>query len=178
VTDSRDRSDREHDLDAVLIYDGECPYCTVAARAMERARGVGSVSWYDDAAQAFLRAQFPDYGEGDTPARDDSVGSATADAGAADGADGVPFAMFLVDPDEGRVYGGRAAARELAERAGVPRPVGGVVEDNYETIASVVGTLSGRGREAAPYHETYPLRSAARERYAAMAAVAEPGPPE
>lgn len=165
MSDSRDRSDREHDLDSVLVYDGECPYCTVAARAMERARGVGSVSWYDDVAQAFLRAQFPDHGDADD------------ESGRDDRADDVPFAMFLVDPAEGRVYGGRAAARELADRAGVPGAVGDAVGDNYETIAGVVGTLSGRGRQAAPYHDTYRLQPAARERYGAMAAVAEPGRP-
>lgn len=146
------------DTTAVLVYDGECPYCSVAARAMERARGVGAVSWYDEPAQAFLRAQFPDH---DGPEDE-----------------GVPFAMFLVDPDEGRVYGGRSAARDLAERAGLPTAVGGAVSENYETIAGVVGTLSGRGRDAAPYHDSYPLRAAARERYPAMAAIAEPGRPE
>jgi hypothetical protein len=150
-------SEGELAVDAVLVYDGECPYCTVAARAMERARGVGAVSWYDEPAQAFLRAQFPDH-EGPEP-------------------EGVPFAMFLVDPREGRVYGGRAAARELAERAGLPGPVGGAVSANYETVASLVGTLSGRGREAAPYHDTYPLGGSAREHYPAMAATAEPGRP-
>lgn len=146
------------DPSAVLVYDGDCPYCTVAAGAMERARDVGAVSWYDDPAQAFLRAQFPDHDGPET--------------------EGVPFAMFLVDPDEDRVYGGRAAARELAERAGLPGPVGGAVSDNYERIASLVGTLSGREREAAPYHDTYELREAARERFEPMAAIARRGRPD
>ncbi len=144
------------DPEAVLVFDGECPYCTVAARALERAKGVGSVSWYDERAQSLLRAQFPDH-EGD---------------------DDVPFAMFLVDPAEDRVYGGRSAARELAERAGLPSAVGGAVGDNYDTIASVVGTLSGRNREAADYHDTYPLRPAAAEQFDALAAVAERGRPD
>lgn len=161
-----------HGVDSVLVYDGECPYCTVAARAMEHARGVGSVSWYDESAQAFLQAQFPDHDAG----RDEG-GDATTRTTSDEHEDAVPFAMFLVDPDEKRVYGGRAAARELAERAGVPGALGDAVGDNYETIAGVVGALSGRGREAAPYHDTYRLRSGARERYAAMAAVAEPGRP-
>ncbi len=161
VTDSSSAAATgDHAVDSVLIYDGECPYCTVAARAMEHARGVGSVSWYDDAARAFLRAQFPDHGE----------------RGSEGEGDVVPFAMFLVDPGESRVYGGRAAARELVARAGLPA-VGAAVGDNYETIAGVVGALSGRDREAAPYHETYPLRAAASERYGALAAVAEPGRP-
>jgi hypothetical protein len=61
---------------SVLIYDGECPYCSVAARALEELDDVGAISWYDDPAQRFLDAQF----------------GAT------------PFAMVLVDTDEERVY--------------------------------------------------------------------------
>lgn len=54
----------------MLIYDGDCPYCSVAATALRRAEAVGAVPWTGDAAQSFLAAQF------DRPE--------------------VPFAMFLV----------------------------------------------------------------------------------
>lgn len=115
--------------DTVLVYDGECPYCSIAARALERLDDVGAISWYDDAAQAFLDAQF---GE-------------------------VPFAMFLVDERRRRVYAGRSAAEELAERAGTPGIVGSLVRDNYDRIARAVGVASGRGRDPDDYHESYPL---------------------
>ncbi|ELZ34429.1 hypothetical protein C474_01946 [Halogeometricum pallidum JCM 14848] len=115
--------------EAVLVYDGECPYCSIAARALRKLDEVGAISWYDDAAQAFLGRQF---GE-------------------------APFAMFLVDRSEGRVYAGQSAAEELAERAGTPGIVSSLVRDNYERIAGVVGAASGRGRDPDDYHGTYDL---------------------
>lgn len=122
---------------SVLIYDGECPYCSIAARALRSVDDLGAISWYDDAAQAFLEAQF----------------------------DATPFAMVLVDSRTGTVWGGRAAAEELADRAGMPGLVGSLVRENYDTIASVVGTASGRNREAADVHERYRLSEAGAERF-------------
>ncbi|AZQ14033.1 DUF393 domain-containing protein [Halorubrum sp. PV6] len=119
----------------VLIFDGDCPYCSVAAVALRRLEGVVAVPWEADPVGPFLDAQF---------------GSR-------------PFAMVLVDPGENRVYAGRSAAQELADRAGTPGIVGGLVRDNYDRIASVVGTLSGRGRDPADIHETYRLRDEARD---------------
>ncbi|WP_276271929.1 DCC1-like thiol-disulfide oxidoreductase family protein [Haloarcula litorea] len=130
---------------SVLIYDGECPYCSVAARALRELDEVGAISWYDDRAQSFLDAQF-----GDTP-----------------------FAMVLVDADEGRVHAGRAAAEELAGRAGMPGIVGSLVRDNYERIATAVGLASGRGRDPDDYHETYPLSEGGRDAFDALAGAAE-----
>jgi len=69
----------------VLIFDGDCPYCSVAAVALRRLEGVAAVPWEADPVGPFLDAQF---------------GSR-------------PFAMVLVDPGEGRVYAGRSAAEEL-----------------------------------------------------------------
>ncbi len=124
------------DTDApVLIFDGDCPYCSVAAVALRRIEGIVAVPWEADPVGPFLDAQF----------------------GAR------PFAMVLVDPRGGRVYAGRAAAEELAGRAGTPGIVGGLVRDNYDRIADVVGTLSGRGRDPDDYHEEYELRDPARE---------------
>lgn len=117
------------EYESVLVYDGECPYCSIAARALRELDDVGAISWYDDAAQAFLERQF-----GETP-----------------------FAMFLVDRRERRVYAGRAAAEELADRAGTPGIVSSLVRDNYERIADVVGAVSGRGRDPDDYHDVYPL---------------------
>jgi hypothetical protein len=115
--------------DAVLVYDGECPYCSVAAVALRRLRAIGAVSWYDDEAQSLLRAQF---GE-------------------------APFAMFLVDRHRRRVYAGRSAAEELTDRAGTPGFVGSLVRERYDDIARVVGLASGRGRDPDDYHDVYPL---------------------
>jgi len=129
----------------VLIYDGDCPYCSVAAVALERIEGIVAVSWYAEPVEPFLEAQF--------------------------GAN--PFAMVLVDPEEGRVYAGRNAAKELTDRAGTPGIVGSLVRDNYERIAGVVGALSGRGRDPDDYHETYELTPEAAAHVDALRAAGE-----
>ncbi|GGJ02954.1 hypothetical protein GCM10008995_10930 [Halobellus salinus] len=134
--------------DAVLIYDGECPYCSVAARTLEALDRVGAISWYDDDAQAFLGAQF---GE-------------------------APFAMFLVDRRRERVYAGRSAAEELADRAGTPGVVGALVRDNYDRIATVVGIASGRGRAPDDYHDIYRLDDEASALFDRLAAAAAEQP--
>jgi hypothetical protein len=109
---------------------------------------VGAISWYDEAAQAFLDAQF-----GETP-----------------------FAMFLVDRRRGRVYAGRSAAEELADRAGTPGIVGSLVRDNYDRIANVVGAASGRGRDPDDYHEIYQLSEDAAGLFERLVAAASEQP--
>ena len=136
------------EYDAVLVYDGECPYCSVAARALRRLDDVGAISWYDEAAQAFLDAQFGER----------------------------PFAMFLVDRGERRVYAGRAAAEELAERAGTPGIVGSLVRENYDRIARAVGAVSGRERDPDDYHEVFPLADDAAALYDRLLDAAEERP--
>jgi hypothetical protein len=133
------------EYESVLIYDGECPYCSIAARALEEIDDIGAISWYDDPAQDFLEAQF-----GDTP-----------------------FAMVLVDEREGTVYAGKTAAKELSDRAGMPGLVGSLVRDNYESIAKVVGLASGRGRDPDDVHERYELTEAGAAAFDALAANAE-----
>jgi predicted DCC family thiol-disulfide oxidoreductase YuxK len=130
------------EFESVLIYDGECPYCSVAARALERIEDIGAISWYDEAAQSFLRAQF----------------------------DATPFAMVLVDASQGQVYAGRSAAEELTGRAGLPDMAGSLVRSNYDTIARVVGLASRRGREPADLHDRYDLTAGGVERYELLAA--------
>ncbi|MGM0604838.1 MAG: DCC1-like thiol-disulfide oxidoreductase family protein [Halobacteriota archaeon] len=137
------------DYDSILVYDGECPYCSIAAKALGRLDDVGAISWYDDAAQSFLRAQF----------------------------DATPFAMVLVDDSKKQVYAGRKAAEELAERAGMPGLVSLLVRTNYERIASLVGTASGRARDPDDVHEVYPTTPAAADLFDALVANAA-DPPE
>ncbi|QWC20085.1 DUF393 domain-containing protein [Halorubrum sp. 2020YC2] len=137
------------DADApVLIFDGDCPYCSVAAVALRRLDGVVAVPWEADPVGPFLDAQF---------------GSR-------------PFAMVLVDPAERRVYAGRSAAEELAGRAGTPGIVGGLVRDNYDAIAGVVGALSGRDRDPADFHDTYPLDGDAGEMVTSLRTAADEAP--
>ncbi|MDY6780514.1 MAG: DUF393 domain-containing protein, partial [Halobacteria archaeon] len=42
--------------DSVLIYDGDCAYCSAASKALERLDDVEVAAWQDDEAQEFLRA--------------------------------------------------------------------------------------------------------------------------
>ncbi len=134
-------------FESVLIYDGECPYCSVTAQALERLDDIGAVSWYDERAQSFLRAQF----------------GAT------------PFAMVLVDAGENQVYAGQSAAKELSRRAGMPKLVGSLVRDSYETIARVVGVASGRGRDPDDVHDRYELTADGADQFEMLATTATGG---
>ena len=115
---------------SVLIYDGDCVYCSGAAKALRRLGDVGSIPWEHEAAQRFLEDQF---GE-------------------------VPFAMFLVDIDAEVVYAGRSAAKELSDRAGMPSIASDLVSAEYDTISKVVGVASRREREPDDYHSVYDMR--------------------
>lgn len=129
----------------VLIYDGECPFCSAASTALRHVRGVGAIPWSDEPAQAFLEAQFEE----------------------------IPFALVLVDREEGRVYAGRTAASELCDRAGMPVLVGDIVGENYESIADAIQATVGGDRDPDPYHDTYPLAPAAADRFPALASAAD-----
>jgi predicted DCC family thiol-disulfide oxidoreductase YuxK len=132
----------------VLIYDGDCPFCSVAASAIRRVEDVAAVPWENDAAQRFLAAQF-----GETP-----------------------FALALADAGEETVYLGRSAARELAERAGMPALVRNLVDGNYESLADAVQTVSGSDQEVDLYHGTTAFTEAAREAHPALADTARGEP--
>ena len=132
----------EREYDAVLIFDGDCPFCSAAATAMRRCGDVGAVGWDDETAQSFLDAQF---GE-------------------------APFALVLVDGADETVYVGRDAAEELCNRAGMPVLVGDIVGDNYESLADAVRTVAGADREPDPYHGTYSLTPETAARFDALAA--------
>lgn len=131
------------DYGAVLVYDGECPFCSAAASALRRLPGAGAIAWDEDAAQSFLRAQF-----GETP-----------------------FALVFADSEEARVYVGREAARELCERAGLPVLIRDVIGDNYESLADAIRTVTGVEGDPDPaYHGVYPMADDAREAFAALEA--------
>lgn len=121
------------EFDAVLIYDGDCPFCSAASSALRRVDDAGAVAWDHESAQRFLEAQFDD----------------------------TPFALVLVDGE--RVYVGRDAAEDLCDRAGLPVLVGDIVDDNYEGLADAIRTVTGVERDPNPFHGTYPIAPAARE---------------
>ncbi|WP_435551524.1 DUF393 domain-containing protein [Natrinema sp. CGMCC1.2065] len=128
----------------VLLYDGDCPFCSAASTAVRRLESVGVVAWSEPAAQRFLEAQF-----GETP-----------------------FALFFADCEAGTVWAGRAAATELCERAGMPVLVRDIVGENYERLADAVRVVSGTDREIEPYHDAYPMASDAAALFDELAASA------
>lgn len=131
------------ELTGILIYDGDCPFCSAASTAMRQLDDVGVAPWDDPAAQAFLEAQF----------------------------DETPFALFFVDREAERIWAGRAAASELCHRAGMPVLIQDVVDENYETIADAIRFVSGLEREVDPYHDDYPLSADAIALFDDLAAV-------
>lgn len=127
--------ERPVEYDSVVLYDADCPYCSAATKALRRVDDLGAVSWDEPAAQSFLQAQF----------------GAT------------PFAVVLVDADTERVYVGKAAARELADRAGLPDLVSDLVESEFDRLEAVVEKLGGHDRSPDDVHGEYDLTADARE---------------
>jgi predicted DCC family thiol-disulfide oxidoreductase YuxK len=130
------------DYHAVLVYDGECPFCSAAASALRRLEGVGAIEWAEEAAQSFLEAQF-----GETP-----------------------FALVFADRESERVSVGEDAARELCERAGMPVLIRDVIGDNYESLADAIRTVTGVEGNPDPYHGEYPMADGAKAAFDELAA--------
>ena len=128
---------------SVLVYDGDCPFCSAAA--LRRLDDAGTVPWEDESAQRFLDAQF-----GETP-----------------------FALAFVDSEAERVWLGESAAEELCTRAGVPALVSDLVGDNYESIADAVRRVTGAEGDPDPYHGEFPLSEGAAGAFADLASNAE-----
>ncbi|GAB3675289.1 thiol-disulfide oxidoreductase DCC family protein [Halopiger thermotolerans] len=135
-------SDSQPQYTGILFYDGDCPFCSAAATAVRQLEDVGIVPRDDPAAQRFLEAQF---GE-------------------------APFALFFADREAETVWAGRAAARELCERAGMPVLIRDVVDENYERMADAIRSVAGVDREINPYHDAYPLADEAAARFREAAA--------
>lgn len=127
----------DREFTGILLYDGDCPFCSAASSAVRQLESVGVVPWDDPTAQAFLEAQFEE----------------------------APFALFFVDRDAETVWAGRAAASELCHRAGMPVLIQDVVGEHYERLADAIRTVSGLDREVDPYHDAYPLAEDALERF-------------
>ncbi|SEV82907.1 DCC1-like thiol-disulfide oxidoreductase family protein [Natrinema salifodinae] len=122
-------ADPQSEFTGILLYDGDCPFCSAASTAMRQLDSVGVVPWDDPAAQAFLEAQF----------------------------DETPFALFFADIEAETVWSGRAAATELCKRAGMPVLVQDIVDGNYEQFADAIQSVVGADRELDPYHDAYPM---------------------
>jgi len=141
-TETADADHAEPAYDAVLIFDGECPFCSAAATALRQLPEIGFVEWNNDAAQQLLAAQFDD----------------------------PPFALVLVDGRADRLWIGSAAAGELCDRAGIPTLVQDIVADNFERVGDAVRGVAGSKRESADIDGTRSLTETAATRYRTLAA--------
>lgn len=115
-TETVDTDHAEPAYEAVLIFDGECPFCSAAATALRQLPEIGVVEWNNDAAKQLLAAQFDD----------------------------PPFALVLVDGSADRLWIGPAAAGELCDRAGIPTLVQDIVADNFERVGDAVRGVAVR----------------------------------
>ena len=141
-TETVDADHAEPAYGTVLIFDGECPFCSAAATALRQLPQVGVIEWNNDAAQQLLAAQFDD----------------------------PPFALVLVDGRTDQLWIGPAAAGELGDRAGIPTLVQDIVADNFERVGDAVRGVAGAKREPANLDGTRSLNAAAAAEYQTLAA--------
>lgn len=106
--------------DKIVIYDGECTYCTMASLTVEKLdEDIGIKDWNSDFSQSFLEAQF----------------------------DSFPFSVFFVDREEEKIWVGDSAIDMIAGQSNYTNPTRSIVADNYRCISSTISKLSGRDRE-------------------------------
>jgi predicted DCC family thiol-disulfide oxidoreductase YuxK len=141
-TETVDADHAEPAYGTVLIFDGECPFCSAAATALRRLPEIGVVEWNNDAARQLLAAQFDD----------------------------PPFALVLVDGRADRLWIGPAAAGELCDRAGIPTLAQDIVADNFERVGDAVRGVAGSKRQPADLDGTRSLNAAAAAEYQTLAA--------
>ena len=143
-TETVDTDHAEPAYEAVLIFDGECPFCSAAATALRRLPKVGVLAWNHDAARQFLTAQF------DEP----------------------PFTLVFVDVTADQMWLGRAATGELCDRASLPTFVQDLVEDDFERITDTVRVAVGSTQYAANLGGNHSLSEAATAKYDKFATTA------
>lgn len=134
-------------FEGVVIFDGECPVCSRTAGAIRRLDKVGVVAWSAVESQAFLAEEFEE----------------------------IPFSMVFIDAETETIHVGEAAAKELADRAGMPSLVSTFLEDHYHTLATALQRTVGSGVDPDPTGGRFQLT--AMEAYEALveAAVAVDG---
>lgn len=132
-------------VEAVLVYDGECPQCDHAAGALRAAPRFAAMSWHETEAQEALAAQFSE----------------------------APSAMALFDRSSGQVYGADLALAELSKRTGSQSFGERFSGPEHAHDAGAIGDAgagAGAVRDAEGVHALTP---AARARLPALIAAAE-----
>jgi predicted DCC family thiol-disulfide oxidoreductase YuxK len=136
-TETVDTGYAEPAYEAVLIFDGECLFCSAAATALRHLPRVSVIAWNNGAAQQFLATKF------DEPA----------------------LALVLIDGPSNRLWIGTAAAGELCDRAILPTLVQEIIADSFERVGDTMREAMGAKWEPPDLDGTYALSAAATAEY-------------
>ena len=136
--------ERATEYTKIVLYDANCPYCSVITKALHQVKDLGAVSWEEPPAQSFLEAQF-----GETP-----------------------FTVIFVNVTEGQVYAGNAAARELALQTGIPNLISKIVENEFDRIDATINTLGGHETDTESFHGEFELTEDGRAAFDDLAYIA------
>ncbi len=99
-----------------VIYDGNCPFCRLAANTASKFLGLERLEFDSGDAQRLLEREFDDPG----------------------------FTLYLFEEDT--VYFGGEASRRIAERLGLPGFLAEYVSEHYLQLAGLLSVLTGRRR--------------------------------
>lgn len=115
----------------IVIYDGECLYCGLACRMVQKLEeDIEIVDWNSEFSQSFLDAQF----------------------------DSIPFSIFFIDTSKNKLWVGDDAIRMIESQSEYTEPGESLFSENYKFISSAVSKLSGRDRDIdRDYSGTYEL---------------------
>lgn len=130
-------------IEAVLVYDGTCPQCSLAARLLHSTPRVAPLPWEQEAAQVALREQFRE----------------------------APRATALFDRGAGQVYAGPATLAELGDRDATASLGDRFAGPEHEHVEGGVGDATDHDvRQVTGIH---PLSGDARARMPALIAAAQ-----
>jgi predicted DCC family thiol-disulfide oxidoreductase YuxK len=103
-------------MDEIVVYDGDCPFCRLAATTASLLLGLEKLDFDSSDAQRLLEDEFEDPG----------------------------FTLYLFEEDT--VYFGGEASRRVAERVGLPQFLAELVSRHYLQLAGLLSVLTGRRR--------------------------------
>jgi predicted DCC family thiol-disulfide oxidoreductase YuxK len=124
--------------DKIVVFDGECRYCTMTSKTVQTINNdITVIDWQNNIVQEFLEIQF----------------------------DSTPFSMIFIDIDREEVLVGDSAADRIASNSKVTKSVSSFISTNYDEISSTVRFLSRRNRSTdEEYYGTYDLDEEAKQK--------------
>lgn len=120
------------DLNCIMIYDGECPYCKLASVTVDKIEeDINIIEWQNKASQQFLNHHFED----------------------------PPFGLIFIDPSEEKIWLGSDAVSKISSKTKDKNKIGNIISQNYNFIADTVSFLNNRDREIDRYKGTHNLKN-------------------